>query len=448
MAEPTARRGLPRAVAAVAAAIVLVGVGVVVGGGHAPTAPDDRTAARERVATSVDQARLRERQKGVNAVLAERARAVLAHDRAAFLATVDPQQPAFRTAQEQLFDNLAKLPLAEWRYDLQASTPRELPPDLAARYGPSAYSPAAVELHYRLADFDQRSTTIPQHPTFVQRNGHWLVAGEDDLSSLRTVKEPWDFGPVSVLDDDERVLVIGHPGEAPVMRTVADEVARAIPRVTAVWGTDWARRVVVVVPRSQDEMHSLVGEYGDLSQIAAVATAELGEGSSARSAGGDRILVNPANFAKLGPVGRRVVLTHEVTHVATRVVTPDAMPDWLVEGFADLVGYRGTGVSVPEAARELATEVRAGKVPAALPADSEFAGGNDRLPQVYEEAWLACRMVADRYGEQTAVRLYRAVGQSSDTGTAAAADGLHTVLGVTLAQFTAQWRDYVRASLS
>ena len=50
---------------------------------------------------------------------------------------------------------------------------------------------------------------------------------------------------------------------------------------------------------------------------------------------GDRIGINPANWPKLSPLGRRIVLTHELTHVATRVYTSESTPSWVVEGFAE-----------------------------------------------------------------------------------------------------------------
>src|SRR4051794_12426758 len=59
----------------------------------------------------------------VAALLQRRSHAVLAHDRDAFLATVDPSGQAFRAGQEVLFDNLAKVPLASWRETLADTRP-------------------------------------------------------------------------------------------------------------------------------------------------------------------------------------------------------------------------------------------------------------------------------------------------------------------------------------
>ena len=75
------------------------------------------------------------------------------------------------------------------------------------------------------------------------------------------------------------------------------------------------------------------------------------------------MVINPAAFARLGTTGRRVVLTHEMTHVAVRQTTTSAVAIWLSEGFADYVAYSGTGVSRRVGAGDLLAQVRAGHGP-------------------------------------------------------------------------------------
>jgi hypothetical protein len=61
-------------------------------------------------------------------------------------------------------------------------------------------------------------------------------------------------------------------------------------------------------------------------------------------------------------------------------------------------------------------------------------------------SWLACRMIAERYGgPDSLVAFYRAVGASG--GLSELSKVFTDVLGVTQAQFTAQWRGYVRNEL-
>jgi hypothetical protein len=99
------------------------------------------------------------------------------------------------------------------------------------------------------------------------------------------------------------------------------------------------------------------------------------------------------------------------------------------------------------AACGLPAEVASGKIPAALPANDEFTPGGTRLPQVYEEAWLACRLIAASAGQDALVRLYRHVATSAGSPRDALDAALRRTLGLSSAQFTARWRQYVREEL-
>jgi hypothetical protein len=159
------------------------------------------------------------------------------------------------------------------------------------------------------------------------------------------------------------------------------------------------------------------------------------------------VSINPDNWYKLGELGRQVVVTHELTHVASRSVTGYRMPTWLVEGLADYVGFRNTGIPTTVAGRELAADVQAGHVPTHLPTDRDFNGANARLSQAYEGAWLACRYIAERYGVPRLVAFYRAVGTSKAAPAVAVASAAHRLLHLTPAQLTTRWRAYLRQQL-
>ncbi|MCW2776469.1 MAG: lipoprotein [Frankiales bacterium] len=399
---------------------------------------------RARVAPDLAPVAGAEREAGVRALLAARGAAVRDRDRAAFLATVDPSSTAFLARQAALFDALADVPLDGWEYVLDPD--REQPPDpaLDAVRGEGWWAPA-VSLRYRLAGFDDQPAVEEQWLTLVPRGGRWLVAADDDFAATGapTTRGLWDSGPV-VGVSRSRVLVLGHPGDDALLRQVASSVQAAVPRVSAVWGEDWAQRVVVLVPRTPQELAALVPHGGDLSQIAALATADVAAAPGGLPVG-DRVVVNPSTFLRLGPTGRRVVLTHEVTHVASRSATGAAVPTWLVEGLADVVGYRGADVPLSVAARDLQADVRAGRLPQQLPDDDAFDGGSPSLTSVYEQAWLAVSLLVDRYGEARAVELYRAVGRAEDA--AGVERAFEEQLGTTLPAFTRAWRASLRARL-
>jgi hypothetical protein len=143
-----------------------------------------------------------------------------------------------------------------------------------------------------------------------------------------------------------------------------------------------------------------------------------------------------------------VVLTHETTHVATRAHTTAATPLWLSEGYADWIGYLGTGRTAAQAAPELESAVVEGHLPADLPADADFGFSGDaaELARAYEGGWLACRLIADHWGEVRLNDFYRAVGDHGRRP-GAVEGALKDVLHTTPEKFTQDWREYLRAQL-
>ncbi|SEN70467.1 hypothetical protein SAMN05216267_1008193 [Actinacidiphila rubida] len=364
------------------------------------------------------------------------ASALLHRDRTAFLAGIDPQARRYRARQQAVFANLAQVPLASWSYGLVRTDAFPLPPaaDGVRR------TAAEVRLDYRLSGYDTQPVETTEYVTLTRRAGHWYFAGDDDGTSSghRSDVQLWDQGPVRVAHGAHSLVLGLAPDRA--LREYAADADRAVPAVTRSWGTDWPRRVVVEAPATLAQMAALLNVGATAYQgIAAVTTGELG----VSAAPADRVLVNPEAFGLLSAFGKQVVLTHETTHVATRRSTDDHTPLWLSEGTADWVAYRDSGRGAPEIAPELAGDVRAGRVPGALPDAADFKAGSAKLAQAYEGAWLACRMIADQWSPQTLTAFYRAVAQG---GTLDA--HLHGALGLSTAEFTARWQAYLRKELA
>lgn len=97
-------------------------------------------------------------------------------------------------------------------------------------------------------------------------------------------------------------------------------------------------------------------------------------------------------------------------------------------------------------AAELQTRVRAGFVPTVLPADTAFRNDATNLAAAYEQAWLACDLIASKVGPAGLVRFYREVGTPST-----AADPVEVAMGdvlhESLAAFTKEWTAELRAQL-
>lgn len=398
----------------------------------------------------------------IEALLDGRAQAVRSRDRMAFLATLGWADPGYRTRQEQVFDNLMRLPVTGWRERLGDARP------VASRRGRTTLK---LTLRYRFKGFDRSDVGRVRYLTVARRDGvGWVIVGDGQAQGFADETEIWDTGRIGLVRGP-RSLVIGSapPG---TLSEVSRRLEAAVPVVTQAVGPRWAQKVVALVPGDSAQAARLAGvgssagsgtptapgvpaagpgsavdgpaDPGDMAALAAVAP-----GAEPGSRGEDRVVVSPTVFARLNPLGRRVILTHELTHVATDAARDSARPLWLIEGMADHVGYRGTGVKVTEAAGELRREVAAGRLPADLPRPADFTAGSSRLPQAYEESWLACRMIAERYGESALLRLYRSAGRlggdaDAETGEAGA---LSDVLGISRDHLVSEWRAYVQEAL-
>jgi hypothetical protein len=378
-------------------------------------------------------------------LLDQRSAAVLARDGSGWLATVDPGDKVFRARQQAEFANFALLPLSRWQYSVVGPGPT-LSATRQAALGPDAWV-AQVDLGYRLGPADRTDVHSTQYLTLVERDGTWLIAGDSDG---HTSTEIWDLGRLTVLTGKSSV-VIGVGPRSGLEGYVAQADA-AVTRVSGIWGTAWPRRVVVLVPRTQAQMGRLLNRASaSLSQIAAVTTGELTAVEGSPAGGADQIIINPAGFAKLGSLGRRVVITHEATHVAVRASTPRQVAIWLSEGFADYVGYSGLDLPRTEVAADVLGLVRRGTGPTALPAAEDFDASRSTIGPAYSSAWLACSLIADRYGQAKLLALYRAAAGATTvkgvtTGLSpelATTQAFPAVLGVTETAFTKYWLRYL-----
>jgi hypothetical protein len=385
----------------------------------------------------------------VRALLDRHAAAVRQHDHAAFAADLDTAAPAagFRAAQLAAFGNLERLPLRSWSYRVESRTNDREAERAATRHFGTPAIIVQIALRYALRGVDRIPTAHDVWWTFVRHDGRVVVAADNGLQNAGGVswRGPWDFGRLDVLRGPHS-LVLGHPQFAAALRQVRDAVEAAVPAVTAVWGPAWSQDVAAVVPASQQELTAQTGQSSDVTtQVAAVAVSD-GQDPVSGTVYGQRLLVNPGALARLSPLGRRIVIRHEITHIASAGATTAASPQWLVEGFADYVGNLGNPQPVRVIAGELRADVRRGKLPTALPAGDQFAT-DGQSAQAYEGAWLACRLIARTAGQPGLVRFYRMVGAAAADQDAAVAAALHSVLHETTAQFTARWRAYLRAEL-
>jgi hypothetical protein len=205
--------------------------------------------------------------------------------------------------------------------------------------------------------------------------------------------------------------------------------------VERVWGSSGPRSVVVVLPGTRALMAAALGrpDGAGLDRLAAVTSREP-----------DRVVLNPGPFARLTPVGRQVVLTHELTHVATRASARLTPPLWVEEGFANFVAYRDAGLGAGVVAADVLPLVRQGRAPEHLPAPAEFDPGQGPIAPAYADAWLAFAVMAQGDPGRP-VRFYRVaagIAGGADSAGPALQLAFRQVLGSTEAGFELAWRAY------
>jgi hypothetical protein len=153
----------------------------------------------------------------------------------------------------------------------------------------------------------------------------------------------------------------------------------------------------------------------------------------------DRVYVEQSAYGGLDAEGKRVLLAHELTHLATGAAGNDRVPLWLEEGFADWVALSGSPLAVT-AADPLVGPVRTSGPPQALPSDADFATAGQAQDEAYAGAWLAVRLIADRAGRAALLQVYAEVARGTSVNVA-----LRTTTGSGLTDWTARWRSWLTA---
>lgn len=290
--------------------------------------------------------------------------------------------------------------------------------------GNDAWS-ALVAVTWRVDGFDEASARIEMPFSFAS-GGREIAAVGGDAARLPV----WLSGPVRVSRTDA-TLVLGV-GSQDEIDQYGREFTRAVQQARAVLGG--SDRVVVEVPADAGALDRALGVTdGTYGAIAAV-TAPVDGSRTERSP--VHVFVNPRVHDGMDPTAAQVVATHEVVHAVTGAVLAQRAPLWLVEGFADYVALRDTGLPITRTAGQVIDLVDEEGVPETLPADSAFAPSAGHLGVVYEEAWQVAVTLAEQAGEQALVDLYRSVVAGADLVTE-----LQRHVGWSEADLTAAWQD-------
>lgn len=223
------------------------------------------------------------------------------------------------------------------------------------------------------------------------------------------------------------LISLGGPHTDPLVSRVRSAIGGAVEAVVGFWGADWPHQIVVVATDSDAQFAREAHLDGgrQWTDIAAVAVADRVD-LDRRTASGQRIVLAPG-AAAMSDESLRIVLTHELFHLAARAGTATDAPRWLTEGVADFVARRPEPLP-PGAAGNTA-----------LPDDAGLDTPGSQRSAGYDRAWWFARFVADEFGVDGLRRLYR---QACGPGHGDFGDSVRRALGVdpgTLQMRWAQW---------
>jgi hypothetical protein len=248
------------------------------------------------------------------------------------------------------------------------------------------------------------------HPAVTAATG-----APPSASSAQSSSAPSSTSRTLTLHDGRTATLIplGGAQSADLIDRIAAELDSATAAVTAFWGEDWRRDIVIVVAGTDEEFTAMAGGGSDIAAATTVQKIVFAPGAAAMREG-----------------ALRIVLRHELFHYASRAETATDAPRWLTEGVADFVGRPPQARPGPEHAAELA------RVP--TDADLDTAGATRSL--AYDRAWWFSRFVADRYGTPALRRLYVT---ACGPGHPDVATAVRDVLGTDLTGLMSDWRRWL-----
>jgi hypothetical protein len=367
-------------------------------------------------------------------LLSRRATAVIKHDEAAFLADVATDDPKFVDRQRTEYRNLVTLGLSSFTLTMTRAHDYSQVTDaaLTREYG-NALREVGVTVKYAVGGVDQAPDAEPWVPTFGLVRGRWLLvaeqgAGAGDRYPFAVGGQPWEARPVVVVKSPHVVAVISKE-DREIAPHLLDLAERGVVNAAKVRPDGWPGKVLVTAVSDQKVFDSyFAGSPDKMTQVEAVTIPRydaVPEWDRAARYALSRVVFNPAMLGR-GEEELQHALTHEFTHVAFGPATTSNTPVWLIEGMAEYVAFATE--KLPDGFLNRAARQAPGS---ALPADRSFYDSADN----YLRAWLACRLIVQRYGQAKLIALYDWFkGHDSVDG------GFRSVLGTSQGAFVAAWQ--------
>lgn len=318
---------------------------------------------------------------------------------------------------------LGKLPIEDWQYEV-----RSLGPVSTEQGVPQVR--VAAEVHWTWAGFPKVHPRVERSLTFRFERGRWWLGADMPASARHSL---WDLSAPVGFALTGPVLAIGIGGSMPAGGGPASEVALAeaarsrsaeiadIAQIARGDGLPPVAPLVVVSVASTAQIATLLGRTSaSLSGLGAVsmsdeAPEEEGWGvsgnqavSASRRAESGRgsaqsIWLNEEALGSATAKARRILIRHELVHMAARAPAVEHVPLWFEEAAAQWFAYLGSGVStarIAEPARRAWGTTRALAVPMS---DGDFTG--DEVEQAYSSAWVAGHILGGRVGIEGLMRI-------------------------------------------
>jgi hypothetical protein len=352
----------------------------------------------------------------VKAALAVRARAVLDGDRAAFMGVVDDARPAAVAAQRTAWQNTRQLDFERlsYTYDgvVEPDTPLSTPSFLAQ-----------VTTTYQLRGFDTSPIQVDDGFTFVKNHGRWQLAGmngADSQFNSATLPVPWEGAAISTYGDSSYLAIVDR-GRGDLGRHIVALCHAASAASAALLGTTEEVPTVVLATSHARGFKRFTGP----DALAVTYPLKTVDGRES----GWRLVLNPAYVDRV--VDDPVVLTHELTHLATQTYLP-YLPAWLAEGTAEYVGWHAHGGLAAQAGARGYSSARV--LPGLLPISSNFY--LQHVEDNYVEGMALVTWIEEHRGASAVLALMRAyadagAGNPSYDPDLASPRVLRTTIGLT-----------------
>ena len=366
------------------------------------------------------------REVGAADALAQLERAVRRRD-AGSVRDVAGTAKGSRSELVRMVRNAERLDLADVSFRLLGDSQTTLADRQRKRWGDQAWA-VDVEVTWRYGT-DRAPSSLDVPMAFTPEGGAVRVASADLPQTQRAPL--WLVDAVDVARSRTAMAVTSGGRSARELLRLANTAARTV-RVSL---PAWKGTVCVEVPADQDTFELVSGvPQQQASALAAVTTTPdeaTGEGAP------QHVYVNPRQFDPLKPEGRQIVLSHEAAHVALGAALLE-LPLWLSEGIADHVALLRAKTPVETLSAQILEQTRKQGAPRDLPGKREFDGTDRRIGAWYEAAWLAVRLIADKYGEDTLWQFYEQSVRDGDTAAA-----FRDVLGTSQRTFVQRWRRHL-----